>query len=155
MPELAETQLETPAPAAEPVARIEDDDDEDSDDTIPELEDAGMYKRDAFPSFHFISFDVRTSVIRVKTTSDGSCVVHIFFFLQMGILLCLTDHFVSISLELVMNQTSRISSPWGHRFATVVCEMSGAFWIFLMSGVHNLWTGEENFKIEKWLQSLT
>jgi len=41
MPELAETQLETPAPAAEPVARIEDDDDEDSDDTIPELEDAG------------------------------------------------------------------------------------------------------------------
>lgn len=43
MPELAETQLETPAPAAEPVARIEDDEDEDSDDTIPELEDAGMY----------------------------------------------------------------------------------------------------------------
>lgn len=41
MPELAETQLETPAPAAEPVARIEDDDDDDSDDTIPELEDAG------------------------------------------------------------------------------------------------------------------
>ncbi len=43
MPELAETQLESPAPAAEPVARIEDDEDEDSDDTIPELEDAGMY----------------------------------------------------------------------------------------------------------------
>lgn len=44
MPELAETQLETPAPPpAEPVARIEDDEDEDSDDTIPELEDAGMY----------------------------------------------------------------------------------------------------------------
>jgi nascent polypeptide-associated complex subunit alpha len=42
MPELAETQLETPSPApAEPVARIEDDEDEDSDDTIPELEDAG------------------------------------------------------------------------------------------------------------------
>jgi len=41
MPELAETQLESPAPAAEPVARIEDDEDEDSDDTIPELEDAG------------------------------------------------------------------------------------------------------------------
>lgn len=47
MPELAETQLESPPPppppAAEPVARIEDDEDEDSDDTIPELEDAGMY----------------------------------------------------------------------------------------------------------------
>lgn len=43
MPELAETQLETPSPApAEPVARIEDDEDEDSDDTIPELEDAGL-----------------------------------------------------------------------------------------------------------------
>lgn len=41
MPELAETQLESPAPPAEPVARIEDDEDEDSDDTIPELEDAG------------------------------------------------------------------------------------------------------------------
>jgi len=41
MPELAEIQLESPAPAAEPVARIEDDEDEDSDDTIPELEDAG------------------------------------------------------------------------------------------------------------------
>jgi len=41
MPELAETQLETPAPAAEPEARLEDDEDEDSDDTIPELEDAG------------------------------------------------------------------------------------------------------------------
>lgn len=43
MPELAETQLESPPPAAEPVARIEDDEDEDSDDTIPELEDAGSY----------------------------------------------------------------------------------------------------------------
>lgn len=43
MPELAETQLDSsPPPAAEPVARIEDDE-EDSDDTIPELEDAGMY----------------------------------------------------------------------------------------------------------------
>jgi len=43
MPELSETQLENPAPvpAAEPVARIEDDEDEDSDETIPELEDAG------------------------------------------------------------------------------------------------------------------
>jgi len=41
MPELAETQLENPTPTLEPVARIEDDEDEDSDDTIPELEDAG------------------------------------------------------------------------------------------------------------------
>lgn len=48
MPELAETQLESPAPAAEPVARIEDDEDEDSDDTIPELEDAGMYSNSKF-----------------------------------------------------------------------------------------------------------
>jgi len=35
MPELAETQLESPVTAAEPEARIEDDDDEDSDEADP------------------------------------------------------------------------------------------------------------------------
>lgn len=68
MPELAETQLENPAPAAEPVARIEDDEDEDSDDTIPELEDAGTYEICA----HFVV----SNIFRVfKRYESDSCIV--------------------------------------------------------------------------------